>query len=103
MPRNDLRILCVHGVGNHPEGGQWERDWGSAIESALCKADPELTAVIEFVHYDDLFKGHRITFWGAVEAAGKLAASGVAALWATPKAHCASAPSGGPPMPGEVV
>ncbi|MDH3591286.1 MAG: caspase family protein, partial [Planctomycetota bacterium] len=77
----ELRILCVHGVGRHPVGGAWEQDWAGAIHSALGGAAPDISPVIEYVHYDDIFAGHKIGFFDALEAFGKLVGNAVGSIF----------------------
>ena len=36
-----LRILCVHGVGQHPPGGAWQQTWEDAIHDACRQVDAE--------------------------------------------------------------
>lgn len=74
-----LRVLCVHGVGKHPVGGEWEAEWRGTIESALLGIDPRLELEVGFVHYDDLFEKYPITFLGTLEAVAKLGGSALAA------------------------
>ncbi len=69
------RVLCVHGVGNHPPGGAWETSWKEAILEGARGSRPE----IRFVHYDDIFASHKLGFWETVEALGKLVGSAVSA------------------------
>lgn len=73
-----LRVLCVHGVGKHPVGGEWEAEWRGVIEAALLGIDPRLELEVGFVYYDDLFEKYEITFLGTLEALGKLAGSALA-------------------------
>jgi metacaspase-1 len=78
-----LKILCIHGVGRHPEGGAWEGEWRTAILTSLRKADPSQEAEIEFVHHDAIFAKYRLTFWGTLKAVAKLTASAVGAPFRT--------------------
>jgi len=78
MARTSLRILCVHGVGRHPPGGAWEDRWKETIAGALEQVDPTLEAHCEFAHLDEAFHRHRISFWDAIQALGKLVGSAVA-------------------------
>lgn len=64
-----LRVLCVHGVGNHSRNTEWQRHWIDAITLAVTYWRPNITIQPEFVMYDDLFEQHPvnpITIAGAV-------------------------------------
>ncbi|TAJ17100.1 MAG: caspase family protein [Planctomycetota bacterium] len=74
-----LRILCIHGVGQHPVGGPWEREWSETVRTALTRAAPNVEPRFAFVHYDDLFEKHPITFLGTLEALAKLTTSAMSA------------------------
>ena len=39
-----LRILCVHGVGQHPPGGAWQQAWEAA--TARRAAESPAAAVV---------------------------------------------------------
>lgn len=74
-----LRILNVHGIGQHPPGGEWEKEWSDAVRAPLARVAPDTEPVFEFVHYDDLFEKHSVGFFDTVEALAKLGASAVTA------------------------
>lgn len=74
-----LRVLCVHGVGQHPPGGDWERAWCESVARPLARVAPGTEPVFAFVHYDDLFEKHRVGFFDTVEALAKLGASAITA------------------------
>ena len=81
----ELRVLCVHGVGNHPTGGPREGRWKASIEQALQTIDGEVVPLVEFVHLDDIFARHPIGFLDVLEAFAKLAKSATASLFRSPK------------------
>ena len=81
----ELKILCVHGVGNHPMGGPWEGEWRRSIEEPLKEIDPAVVPVIEFVHLDEAFNRYKITPIDVIQALGKLAKSGAMSLFRQPK------------------
>lgn len=74
-----LRILCVHGVGQHPPGGAWEREWCDVVAASLARVAPAVRPEFSFVYYDALFEKHAVGFFDTVEALAKLTASGIAA------------------------
>lgn len=74
-----LRVLCIHGVGKHPPGGAWEEEWRAAVAKALGQVGAQRVPELRFVHYDDLFQKYALTFFGTLEAVGKLVGSGIAA------------------------
>ena len=79
MPETVIRLLGVHGVGQHPVGGAWERAWLAAIARGLAPVGSDFRAVTSFVHYDDLFEAQRLDFWDVAEAFAKLVGSAVSA------------------------
>ena len=81
----ELRILCVHGVGNHPIGGLWEDEWKDAIVESLRMLGADVAPVVEFVYLDDIFAKHPIDAVDVLEAIAKLAKSGVTSLFRQPK------------------
>jgi metacaspase-1 len=74
-----LRLLCIHGVGQHPVGGAWEREWSDTVRNALARVAPDVEPRFAFVHYDDLFEQYPITFLGTLEALAKLTTSAMSA------------------------
>jgi hypothetical protein len=85
MPKKTLKVMCVHGVGHHPVGGQWETRWKNAILKSVADIDPDRDAELIFIHYDDIFKKHPITFSGCIEALAKLTVSGASHLFRAPR------------------
>jgi hypothetical protein len=78
-----LRILCVHGVGDHHSDLSWQADWQVTVESAVRRWDPGAAPEFHFIAYDDIFEQHPITIGGTAEALAKLLKSGVVAGLAT--------------------
>lgn len=74
---DELRVLCVHGVGRHEQGGEWEGEWRDAIERSVHEWDDEKPVVVEFLHYDDIFAAADLDASDVLEALGKLLASGI--------------------------
>ena len=79
MAETTLRLLGVHGVGHHPIGGSWEREWQDATATGLGLTNTDLRAVTSFVHYDDLFERIDLDFWDVARALAKLLKSAVTA------------------------
>ena len=72
-----LRILCVHGAGDHRSDLSWQDQWKDAIGRATRCWAPDATLTYDFVMYDDLFEKEEITFAGMMEALAKLVGSGI--------------------------
>ncbi|HMM26516.1 MAG TPA: caspase family protein, partial [Pseudoxanthomonas mexicana] len=74
-----LRILCVHGVGQHPPGGAWQQAWEAAIHEACRQVDAERALDIQYCHYDDIFAQHKVGLGDTLEALARLLANGITA------------------------
>ncbi|MBL1215985.1 MAG: caspase family protein [Planctomycetes bacterium] len=64
-----MRVLCVHGVGNHSRTSEWKDKWTKAIEWSVVQWNPTISVETDFVMYDDIFEHHPvdpITIAGAV-------------------------------------
>ena len=72
-----LRILCVHGVGQHPPQGPWQLAWEDAIRHACAQVDPARELDIQYCHYDDIFAQHPVSLGDTLEALARLIANGV--------------------------
>ncbi len=70
-----LRVLAVHGVGNHFGDLSWQDDWTQAIASSVKQVVGKQNVDVEFCMYDDLFDHEKITVWGTLEAVAKLTGS----------------------------
>ena len=77
----ELKVFCVHGVGNHHEDLSWQAEWKGAIRSAVGVPEDELAIEFNCPTYDALFSEFDLTVLGTVKAAGKLAGSGIAGLF----------------------
>jgi metacaspase-1 len=73
-----LRVLCVHGVGDHHTSTTWEADWQAAVRSAVAVWDANLTVEFDFLLYDDLFEKYPLDPATYAEAIYKLGGSGIA-------------------------
>ncbi len=75
-----LRVLCMHGVGDHHSDLSWQAAWRDAITAGLPNGvDVDLD--FEFAQYDDLFETHDVTFAGTLEAVAKMAGNAASDLF----------------------
>jgi hypothetical protein len=74
-----LRILCVHGVGDHHTDLSWQDQWRETVTGALRRWDPGAEPDLSFVAYDDIFEKYPISAAGTAEALAKLLKSGITA------------------------
>src|SRR5207244_9741396 len=72
-----LRVLCVHGIGDHHTDLSWRGAWTDAILNGLRTWNPTVTAVTDFVVYDDLFDDAKLHTATVAAAVWKLVASGI--------------------------
>ncbi|HEV8607361.1 MAG TPA: caspase family protein [Tepidisphaeraceae bacterium] len=72
-----LRVLCVHGVGDHHTSLAWRGAWTDAILAGLRTWDAAATAITDFVVYDDLFDTADLNPGTVASAIWKLGTSGV--------------------------
>ena len=74
-----MKILCVHGVGDHHSDTTWQADWSAVIRAGIRRFDPNREVAVEFVMYDDIFekKKYRIQPWDLATAVTKLTVSGI--------------------------
>src|SRR5881227_893884 len=73
-----LRVLCVHGIGDHHTSTTWKADWQAAVRSAVAVWDANLTVEFDFLLYDDLFEKYPLDPATYAEAIYKLGGSGIA-------------------------
>ncbi len=71
------KVLCVHGVGGHPKGGEWQALWTKALEKSLNRLGKDADLDVSFFHYDTIFGDVDLSLLGTLEALAKLSASGV--------------------------
>ena len=76
-----LKVLGVHGVGNHHEDLSWQATWKEAIRSAIGVPEEDLALECHLPTYDELFEGVEITFAGMYEAVLKLLWSGIGGMF----------------------
>jgi len=83
VPR--LKVLCVHGVGNHHEDLSWQETWKGAIRSAIGVPEEDLALEFHLPTYDELFEEVEITIPDMYEAVLKLLWSGIGGLFRRPR------------------
>ncbi|MBI1853452.1 MAG: caspase family protein, partial [Planctomycetes bacterium] len=76
-PVDGLRVLCVHGIGDHHTDLSWELQWQDAILAGLRRWRPHQDATFEFPLYDDIFERHPLDAATIAEAVWKLGVSGI--------------------------
>ncbi|MCV0425928.1 MAG: caspase family protein [Roseibium sp.] len=72
-----LRVLCVHGVGNHPVNGEWQASWIKALEESFDRLSSDNELEISFFNYDAHFANTSLSALGTLEAVAKMTASGI--------------------------
>ncbi len=76
MPET-MRVLCVHGVGNHRDDLDWQSQWREVIERGVRTWDPQRQVELDFIMYDDIFAQHPISVAATASALAQLMMSGV--------------------------
>jgi metacaspase-1 len=77
LQRAPLKILCIHGVGDHHTSLAWQDDWKAAILAGLRRWAPDADATIDFLVYDDLFDAADMNAGTVASAVWKLGTSGI--------------------------
>ena len=72
-----LKILGVHGIGDHHTDLAWQEQWKSAIEAGLRRWSPAIECEFSFLLHDKLFASYPITAIDVAQAVAKLGASGI--------------------------
>jgi hypothetical protein len=72
-----LKILCVHGIGDHHTSLAWEQDWEKVILDGLRTWSPEIECEFDFLLHDSIFARYPISAVDVAEAVIKLGASGI--------------------------
>ena len=72
-----VSILCVHGIGHGEANPDLQPSWTAAIDSSLKNWDPNISIVLDFLAYDDLFAHAPLNPVVYAAAVAKLLASGV--------------------------
>lgn len=77
----EIKVLFVHGVGNHHNDLTWQQAWTQAVREQIAHWDSSLQVKTDFAMLDDIFDQHEITFAGTMRAVGLLVGSGIGGLW----------------------
>jgi hypothetical protein len=72
-----LKVLCMHGVGDHHTDSQWQESWRAAILQGVHRWDPKREVETEFVLYDRLFDQASLSLADTLNALRKLLGSGL--------------------------
>jgi len=74
-----IRVLCVHGVGDHHSDTTWRADWQAAIRQSVARFTTTRPVQCDFILYDYIFEKqeYQITALSIASAVWKLSVSGV--------------------------
>jgi hypothetical protein len=72
-----LKILGVHGIGDHHSNLAWQDHWRAAIESGLRRWNPSIECEFSFLLHDSIFAQYPISAIDVAQAVAKLGASGL--------------------------
>ena len=62
MSTRPLRVLAVHGIGNHQDDLRWQQDWQGTLEEALGQVGGALAdGKIDFVMHDPIFERYPVS------------------------------------------
>lgn len=87
----ELRILCIHGVGRHPVGGDWQTRWRTALQTSLDRLDHDAGLDVEFFHHDAIFDTAAGGAGDMLDAIGKLGIGEAAPGFDAPRAKTRAA------------
>jgi len=70
---SEIRILCIHGIG-HQEANidGWQPQWNTAIANCVKRWNSDISALTDYLEYDDLFATAPMTVGNTLEGFGKL-------------------------------
>ena len=74
---NELKILCIHGIGHGDADPTLKPAWTAAITANIQRWNPQVAITCEFFDYDDLFDHAPRNPLTYAKAFAKLLASGV--------------------------
>jgi hypothetical protein len=74
-----LRVVCIHGVGDHHTNLDWADQWRHAIQDAVATWNVNQSVTCDFLLYDDLFQHANLSPATYAEALFKLGGSGLVA------------------------
>jgi hypothetical protein len=72
-----MRILCLHGVGDHHSDVTWQTDWANAIRNAIWQFDPGREVTFHYMMYDYIFQKYPLDAGTIAGALWKLSVSGI--------------------------
>lgn len=72
-----VKVLAVHGVGNHHSDLSWQGEWKKVITKSIQSWKPNAEVEIEFVMHDDLFEQHPIDLETSATAVKTLLGSAI--------------------------
>jgi hypothetical protein len=72
-----LRVLCLHGIGNHHSDTRWQQTWEAAIRAGIARWDDRRPVECLFPLYDDLFDAYPISAGDTSDATLRLLSSGI--------------------------
>lgn len=77
VPDATLRVLCVHGIGNHHINLAWKQHWAQTIAAGILDWRPQARVECSFLEHDHFFSGKEIGLLDVTEATARLLASGI--------------------------
>jgi metacaspase-1 len=74
-PDATIKVLGVHGIGDHHTNLAWKQQWALAIAQGILAWRPQAEVVCTFIEHDRYFSGEEITLVDVTEATASLLAS----------------------------
>lgn len=72
-----LKLLCIHGVGEHEENIDWVEQWRSWVESGLRAYDPSVQVEADLLYFQEFFEKAPINPLTYARALASLIGSGI--------------------------
>ncbi len=76
-----VKVLAVHGIGNHHSDLSWQDEWRKVITKSIQTWKPSADVEVEFVMHDDLFEQHPIGFETSTAAVTTLLGGAIGSLF----------------------
>lgn len=76
-PDATVRVLCVHGIGDHHTSLAWKPAWARVIAAGIQHWRPRARVEVTFLEHDHLFQQAKVKPEDVLEATARLLASGV--------------------------
>ena len=76
-----VKVLAVHGIGNHHTDQSWQNEWQTVITNSIRAWQPNAQVEVEFVMHDDLFEQHPVDLDTTTQALGTLLSGAVGSLF----------------------